>query len=61
MEKKEQLMNREADLNVDELLEKYKALDSEMIKEKDWKFASYNVPIEVHVEMLKLCYESKLW
>ena len=60
-EKKDQLMNREADLNVDELLEKYKALDNEMIKEKDWKFASYNVPIEVHVEILKLCYECKLW
>ena len=60
-EKKDQLMNREADLNVDELLEKYKALDNEMIKEKDWKFASYNVPIEVHVEVLKLCYECKLW
>jgi hypothetical protein len=32
-----------------------------MIKEKDWKFASYNVPIEVHVEMIKLCFECKLW
>ena len=54
-------MNRKADINVDELLEKYKALDNEMIKEKDWKLASYNVPIEVHVEVLKLCYEYKLW
>ena len=59
--KKEQLVNKEADVNVDELLEKYKALDNEMIKEKDWKFASYNVPIEVHVELLKLCFECKLW
>lgn len=32
-----------------------------MIKEKDWKFASYNVPIEVHVELIKLCFECKLW
>lgn len=32
-----------------------------MIKEKDWKFASYNVPIEVHVEILKMCFECKLW
>ncbi len=60
-EKKETLMNKEADVNVDELLEKYKALDQEMIKEKDWKFASYNVPIEVHVELLKLAFECKLW
>jgi uncharacterized protein (DUF433 family) len=40
-------LNREADANIDEVLEKYKTLDGEMIKEKDWKFASYNVPIEV--------------
>mmetsp|Transcript_9422 Transcript_9422/g.8933 ORF Transcript_9422/g.8933 Transcript_9422/m.8933 type:complete len:97 (-) Transcript_9422:4032-4322(-) len=32
-----------------------------MIKEKDWKFSSYNVPIEVHVEMIKLCFECRLW
>lgn len=48
-------------MNVDELLEKYKILDGEMIKERDWKFASYNVPIEVHVELLKLCFECRLW
>ena len=43
------------------LLENYKNLDNEMIKEADWKQASQNVPIEVHVELLKLCYEAKLW
>lgn len=36
-------------------------MDAEMIKEKDWKFASYNVPVEVHIEMLKLCLEAKMW
>ena len=46
---------------MDELLENYKNLDNEMIKEADWKQASYNVPIEVHVELLKLCFESKMW
>jgi len=60
-EKKEQLVNKEPEQDVDELLEKYKALDNEMIKEKDWKLASQNVPIEVHVELIKLCYECKLW
>lgn len=62
-EKKEVLASRETnpDLNVDELLEKYKTLDQEMIKEKDWKFASYNVPIEVHVELLKAAFECRLW
>lgn len=32
-----------------------------MILEKDWKFAATNVPIEIHVEMVKLTYECKLW
>ena len=32
-----------------------------MVKEKDWKFASYNCPVEIHIELLKLCYEAKLW
>lgn len=32
-----------------------------MIKEADWKAASQNCPIEVHVELLKLAYEAKLW
>jgi hypothetical protein len=32
-----------------------------MIKEKDWKFASYNIPIELHVELLKMCFECKMW
>ena len=32
-----------------------------MIKEKEWKFASYNCPVEVQIELLKLCYEAKLW
>lgn len=62
-EKKETLATRDSqpDLNVDEFLERFKVLDQEMIKEKDWKFASYNVPIEVHVEILKMCFECKLW
>lgn len=33
----------------------------EMIKEREWKFASASVPIEVHIELIKLCYEAKLW
>ena len=32
-----------------------------MIQEKDWKFAASNVPIEIHVELVKLCYECQLW
>lgn len=60
-DKKEKLASRENDDDLDELLENYKNLDNDMIKESDWKQASYNVPIEVHVELLKLCYESKMW
>jgi hypothetical protein len=32
-------------------------MDAEMIKENDWKFASISVPIEIHVELVKLTYE----
>lgn len=61
-EKKELLMNKnENNVNVDELLDKYKALDDEMTKEKDFKQACYNVPFEVHVELIKYCFECKLW
>lgn len=60
-DKKEKLASRENDDDLDELLENYKNLDNEMIKEVDWKAASYNVPIEVHVELLKLCFEAKMW
>lgn len=60
-EKKEKLQNRDPDVDLDELLDKYKQMDAEMIQEKDWKFAASNVPIEIHVELVKLCYECQLW
>lgn len=60
-EKKEKLQNLDKDVDLDELLEQYKTLDAEMIKEKEWKAASTNVPIEVHVELIKLCFEAKMW
>lgn len=46
---------------MNEVLDQYKKLDEAMIKEADWQFASKNVPLEVHVEFLKLCYEAQLW
>ena len=36
-EKKEKLAAKEEDVDIDELLEKYKTQDAEMIKEADWK------------------------
>ena len=60
-EKKEKLQARAEEQDLDMLLQKYKELDAEMIKEKDWKFASYNVPVEVHIELIKLCVEAKMW
>jgi len=32
-----------------------------MISERDWQFASKNVPLELHIELIKLCYGFKLW
>jgi hypothetical protein len=60
-EKKEKLANRDPEVDLDELLDRYKKMDSEMIPEKDWKFAALAVPIEIHVEVTKLCYECQLW
>ena len=32
-----------------------------MIKERDWKFSAHAVPIEIHIELLKLSYECRMW
>ena len=60
-EKKEKLQNRDPEVDLDELLDKYKQMDAEMIQEKDWKFAASCVPIEIHVELVKLAHECSLW
>jgi hypothetical protein len=60
-EKKEKLQNRDPEVDLDELLDKYKQMDAEMIQEKDWSFAATCVPIEIHVELVKLAYECQLW
>lgn len=60
-EKKDQLSNGDPDMDVDELLETYKAKDDEMIKEKDWKMASYNLPLEIHIQLIRFCFECNLW
>ena len=39
-EKRERLANRDPEVNLDELLDQYKKMDSEMIPEKDWKFSA---------------------
>ena len=39
-DKKNKFAIKDDNLNVDELLDQYKNLDTEMIKESDWKFAS---------------------
>jgi hypothetical protein len=36
-------------------------MDAEMISEKDWKYAAANVPIEIHVELVKKAFESQMW
>ena len=48
-------------MDVEELLDRYKALDADMIKERDWKLAAYNVPLEVHIELIRFCFSCKLW
>ena len=56
-EKKEKLQTRDPEVDLDELLDRYKQMDAEMIADKDWKFAAACVPIEIHVELVKLAFE----
>jgi len=55
------LQSRAESEDLDNMLNKFKDQDMEMIKEKDWRFAAYNVPVEIHIEMIKLCAEAKMW
>ena len=55
------MQSRTESQDLDAMLTKFKDQDMEMIKEKDWKFAAYNVPVEIHIELIKLCAEAKLW
>jgi len=60
-EKKETLAGNTQNIDVDELLEKYWKLDESMLDEKVWRFSSYNVPLEIHIEIIWICYEMQMW
>ena len=60
-EKKEKLVSHEENLDVDEILEKYRKMDEAMIDEKEWRFAAYNVPLEIHIELIRSCFELQMW
>jgi hypothetical protein len=60
-QKKEQLVSNEEGLDIDEILEKYRKLDEKMLDEKEWRFAAYNVPLEVHIEVIRNCFEMQMW
>ena len=32
-----------------------------MLDEKVWRFSSYNVPLEIHIEIIRVCYEMQMW
>ena len=53
------LGQEEAD--IEGIIEQYTQMDKEMIKEKVWKPASKAFPLQMHVELLKHCYQNKLW
>jgi hypothetical protein len=56
---KEQLLLTDPDVDVEELVKRHREMQEQMIREKDWKFASYNVPLEIHIQMILFCYECK--
>jgi hypothetical protein len=44
---------------VDELLSTHKQMIDGMIKEKDWKESSKNVPLEIHIQLIIFAYETE--
>lgn len=51
LESEQQLLD-DPNIDVEDLLQRQHELEERMIKEKDWKFASYNVPLEIHIQFI---------
>ena len=47
--------------NYKNVIEEFKEADDKVIKKSVWRNAIRNVPIELHMELLKACYDCKLW
>lgn len=60
LESEQQLLD-DPNIDVEDLLQRQHELEERMIKEKDWKFASYNVPLEIHIQFIIFWYEVKNW
>jgi hypothetical protein len=58
-EQNETMRSGNPNINVDEMLASHKQMSNEMIKEKDWKKASSNAPLEIHVQLIIFAYETK--
>ena len=58
---KEQILLSDPDVDVEELVQRHREMQKAMIREKDWKFASYNIPLEVHIQLIKFCYDYQKW
>ena len=50
--------SEDPEADVDELLATHKQMNEEMIKEKDWKKASHNAPLELHIQLIIFAYET---
>ncbi|CAI2384889.1 unnamed protein product [Moneuplotes crassus] len=58
---KEQVLLNDPDVNVEELIERHREMQDQMIKDEDWKAASYNVPLDIHIQIITFCFECKYW
>lgn len=47
------------DEEIDEMLKTHKQISDNMIKEKEWKKASNNVPLDIHIQMIIFAYETE--
>ena len=57
----EKILRDDPDINVEDLLNRQKQLEDRMINENDWRFASYNVPLEIHIQFITFSYEVQNW
>ena len=52
------MKSEDPDAEIDELLATHKKIHSEMIKESQWKQASYSAPLEIHIQLIIFAYET---
>lgn len=57
----ENMETKEAEENIKNETNREEIIEEDMIPENEWKEISKNIPLEFHVELIKHCYDVKLF